>query len=511
MRGLLIAALALAACSRDRSPPAPAPPPPPEPTSSNIRAADYVGPRKCRECHEDRFESWRQSLHASMNRLAFEAGIIGDFSGVTVRYAGGEARFLRDGHAYLMELGARRFRVTRTIGTRYLQEYVGTEIGVDGPEIRLPFGWWPRAGGWIHQQYFDSWFDEEWKGDKPAIDAFAPDPAPWAARCAWCHNTYAFELRAARDGVGQGHEQYFERLDGTPAREVLPAEALVTVGISCESCHLGGREHAVEGDAISFVPVSPDLRARGDAPALDGGRANQLVLNTVCASCHSTPSPRFASGAVTRNSSEALDMAGGACMTRIRCVDCHDPHGSGPGAGKADGLARCDRCHGDLPADHSRHASAPVSCVDCHMPRIVQGVSDYIRSHRIAVPDAGAPNACNLCHLDRSMAWTAAELARLWGRRVEPPLLADTPAGEVWLRGRDPEVRLVAAAAYGRSPLGRAALPMLVEMLDDPVAHDRMRMLFAIEAVLGRRVGKHEYDPTAPPEERARQVRRWHP
>jgi len=140
-----------------------------------------------------------------------------------------------------------------------------------------------------------------------------------------------------------------------------------------------------------------------------------------------------------------------------------------------------------------------------------------VRTHRIGSPapaadlEAGAPNACNLCHLDRPMAWTLAELARRFGRDVEVPAASygglDRPVGEAWLDSGDPQVRVTAAAAYARAPrLGRAALPLLFDILDDPVAYYRMRVLFAVEDITGRRLAG--YDPTAPPAERARALRR---
>jgi predicted CXXCH cytochrome family protein len=253
------------------------------------------------------------------------------------------------------------------------------------------------------------------------------------------------------------------------------------------------------------------------------------LLNTICAQCHSTPSPRWPSGAATRNASEALDFAGSACAVRARCVDCHDPHVAGPGAGAPDQpeqVAACVGCHQPLAAPdaaraHGRHDPAQVSCLDCHMPKIVQGVSEAVRSHRIGPPvdrgmlAAGAVNACNLCHLDRSITWTLFHLAQDFGR----PLYAKAawasaydgrpgdPLGPIWLRSDDRARRLAAASAYARSPLGAAALGRLVAGLDHSVAFDRMWMLFAIEAVLGRPLGRAEYDPLAPAAERAQMAR----
>jgi predicted CXXCH cytochrome family protein len=247
---------------------------------------------------------------------------------------------------------------------------------------------------------------------------------------------------------------------------------------------------------------------------------------TICAQCHSTPTARWPNGAGQRNSSEALDLAAGACMTKIKCTDCHDPHQAGPGARAADQpaqLAACVGCHDFLAtprarAQHAQHRPGSASCLDCHMPRISQGVSDHVRSHRISSPaDASmlgddVPNACNLCHLDRPVKWTIAALAARWGRVVEPEAatpLSDAPAGAAWLHASSPALRAVAAAAVARAPRARArgALPALLGVLDDPIAYYRMRFLFAVEEALGRPLTHAEYDPSAPPSTRAAQVR----
>lgn len=516
---------------------------------SNIAAADYVGPDACSDCHPDKYDDWRSSTHRVMNQLAGADAVVGDFSGPTVSYAGGQARFERAGDDYTMILrGAdqlvRRYRITRTIGSRYLQEYVG--VLIEGPEpaghpaytteVRLPFGFWLRKQAWFHQQYFDSWFGAEYdERGKPTRNAFVADDEPWATRCAWCHNTYPFEIRARRaqaSDMGYGLERFviFDEPGAAGGGDNrLPIEQLVTVGISCESCHLGGREHAVDGEQIRFVPTSPRLVRRDDAPDLAGGRTNATVMRGVCAQCHSTPSPRYASGAVTRNSSEALDMAGGSCVSAIRCNDCHDPHRIGAGAAAAGDdpahVSACIGCHEDFgePAAaraHGHHDPDEVSCLDCHMPHIVQGISHVVRSHRIGPPVTradvadGGPNACNLCHLDRSIAWTVAELARRWNSslRLERDWRDayggdfDAPLGPLWLASSRPIMRVTAADAYARSTLGKGSLPAMIDGLDDPIAYYRMRMLFAIEDILGRSLSSGEYDPTAAPEVRGRAV-----
>ena len=500
---------------------------------SNVLRGDYVGPEACGECHEEKLGAWRGSLHRVMTQTV--KGVVGDFGNVSVSYGGGTARFVREGGVPVMELGGERYRVTRTIGARGLQEYVG--VGSDGMEVRLPFGWWIARAGWYPQPYFDSWFGAERDAEgRLAFDAFRPERVPWAGRCAWCHNTYAFELRMLRgEEIGNGPEAHVELVSTarTPEQQrrvreenLLPVDELVTVGVSCESCHLGGRAHA-DGAPQRFVPLGAGVRRKEEAPPAARGRHEPALVNAICAQCHSTPSPRYPDGTATRNSTEALDQAAGECATAISCIDCHDPHERGPGAGAADQpaqVAACTRCHESLahPATaraHGRHEPGAASCLDCHMPRMVEGVGgQFVRSHRISSPTdaamlgAGAPNACNLCHLDRSIRWTVDELRAGWGvtlamdgrwRAAYGDL--DVPVGTAWLVGDAAPVRLAAAAAFARRG-DRAALPSLLALMDDPVAHDRMWMLFAVERLLGRRLRADEYDPMAAPDVRAMQI-----
>ncbi len=273
---------------------------------------------------------------------------------------------------------------------------------------------------------------------------------------------------------------------------------------------------------MTFVPIGAAARPGAPVPAgFASERRDPAIVGAVCAQCHSGPSPRFPDGSALRNSSESLDLAAAPCAG-IRCTDCHDPHAGGSGleagAGEAPGararaadgraIAACSGCHARL--DEPAHAGAGhggVTCLDCHMPRIVMGIDRHVRSHRISSPTdpamlGTAPNACTLCHLDRSLAWTLDALARRHRAKIDPAALAgpldlDTPAGALWLASPSPGVRLVAAAAYGRSPLGRAALRELLAGLDDDRAYVRAWAQLAVEDVLDRRLAPAEYDARA--------------
>jgi hypothetical protein len=153
------------------------------------------------------------------------------------------------------------------------------------------------------------------------------------------------------------------------------------------------------------------------------------------------------------------------------------------------------------------------------MPRVTQGLEAVVRTHRISSPTdarmlaAGAWNACNVCHLDRSIAWTLSELERGWRKKIEAePAWAsaygglDRPVGQAWLAGKDPSMRLVAAQAYAASPLGRDALPLLTRALDDPIAVNRVFGTFAVERVRGRALAPEEFDVLDGPENRRRKI-----
>jgi len=127
----------------------------------------------------------------------------------------------------------------------------------------------------------------------------------------------------------------------------------------------------------------------------------------------------------------------------------------------------CTQCHAaigrDVPA-HTHHAPASSGsrCVECHMPRIVYGVLDIHRSHRVEVPDVardvegGRPDACTACHADRDAAWAADRMRDFWGARYRRaaarpegvPL--DMPEALASLHAGDPLQRAVYVAALGR-------------------------------------------------------------
>ena len=152
----------------------------------------------------------------------------------------------------------------------------------------------------------------------------------------------------------------------------------------------------------------------------------------------------------------------------LTCTSCHGMHDGDPRgqlrARFAAGGRRRTHVH-RLPRGARRRAAgarvprAPRSgrrggggrCVGCHMPRIVYGVLDVHRSHRIEVPDparaaaAGRPDACTGCHVERD--------GRLGGGSGAPAL----GRGALCAGRRSPDGdRRRCEALFGGAPVARA-------------------------------------------------------
>src|SRR5262249_10045543 len=126
----------------------------------------------------------------------------------------------------------------------------------------------------------------------------------------------------------------------------------------------------------------------------------------------------------------------------MTCLSCHEMHADADDQRPLDEWrvhqlkpamrenAACTQCHAEFTSPealsaHTHHAgeSSGSSCMNCHMPHTVWGLIKGIRSHEISSPTAqesvrfGRPNACNLCHLDQTLAWTAEHLHAWYGTR----------------------------------------------------------------------------------------------
>ena len=198
------------------------------------------------------------------------------------------------------------------------------------------------------------------------------------------------------------------------------------------------------------------------------------------------------------------------------CISCHEMHLDSPGQTsiqkwartaqlkpKMDSDAACLQCHQTMATNitaHTHHSadSSGSRCYNCHMPRTTFGLLRAIRSHQVSSPtvkesvDYGRPNACNLCHLDRTLAWTAEKLGT-WYHQPVPQLAPDDQniaAAVQWILKGDAGQRALIAWGMGwesaQKTAGRDWLyPYLIYTLNDPYAAVRFDAWKSLQTLPG--------------------------
>jgi hypothetical protein len=300
---------------------------------------------------------------------------------------------------------------------------------------------------------------------------------------------------------------------------VQPTRVQGTVGSDvCGQCHSVWNYYRREDEAAANVeglPYHP-----GDAltrtrflvrPAVD--RSSPTMTRLMAADPGLIDGSFWSDGMIRVSGREYNGLIESPCYrnasddsTRMSCFSCHtlhkreddsrtdadwaDTHQVSPGR---DGNGACLPCHrsiGENVPAHTHHeaGSSGSNCLNCHMPYTTYGLLRALRSHQVSSPSAavsvntGRPNACNLCHLDKTLAWADGHLATWYG---STPAVLDSDqqsvaASLLWLLKGDAGQRAVVAWSYGWSPAQRASgtewmPPFLAGLLDD--AYDAVRLI----------------------------------
>jgi predicted CXXCH cytochrome family protein len=464
-----------------------------------LALGDHVGSGTCEPCHEERHATWAVSYHRTMTQAATPETTLGVGSGSVVAHGREHVLEARDGAVWAREVGraGERRPLTLLTGSHRMQAYWVSD-GQGGHEL-LPFTWLVNDQRLVPRNavFLRSGADEP------------QEPMRWQYACMACHTVGA---RARHDPTTASHE-------------VRVAE----LGIACEACHGPGREHVDaqrEADSSAHIVNPSDLsHERGadvcgqchgitcDAQRLASGGAfrpgasldeTSHVLRR--AGPRDSPCTDGLAGAELDAYMDAVFWADGmprvtgreyngliesSCFRdgELTCTSCHDLHGDDPNAMLSDdarGNAVCHTCHSEADGygvTHTKHeAESPGSlCYSCHMPRTTYGLLAATRSHLIDSPSAGVdervgrPNACSLCHTDRSLAWAAGKLTAMWG--VTSPALTERTgvahSVNLLLTG-DAAQRALAAWALGQATQPPSAgtrwqTPLLLRTLEDPM------------------------------------------
>jgi hypothetical protein len=458
-------------------------------------------------------------------------------------------------------------RVVMTTGSHHMQNYwvrrpAGEGAALtpdDGSLIEVPWVWLIDEGRWVPNQ--DSFLTPP--------DSSLGGVARWNANCSQCHSvatepgaspTYdEFDTRSVELGIAceachgpaEAHVTHYsspwrryvqhwrrarnpELVDPTivnPAR--LDSRRSVEV---CAQCHSFGAWLDEEQYRRSGIPyrAGEELGAHRATLRHAQDTAEPALLDMLAGDSLALEGRFWRDGTnrVTGREYNGLIESTHA-DTDLTCLSCHSMHTY---AAPADQLQAdvsedesCVACHDDFSADvtsHTRHdaGSSGSACMNCHMPRTTYGLFAAMRSHRIDSPSVdvsaenGKPNACNLCHLDRTLEWTGRYLTEWYGQPavgldIEHRSIA---AGALWSLKGDAALRTIVGWHFGWQPAREASgdawmAPYLAQLLADPysatrrVAHRSIATLPGLEGFA--------YDYVAAPETLGRKadeaLERW--
>ncbi|MGC4094977.1 MAG: cytochrome c3 family protein [Polyangiaceae bacterium] len=537
--------------------------------TSNVLSSDYVGSKACADCHRAEYDAFLDSPMHRMTRAVSTSELRAPFAGEQFNLRGDMARMQRIDGQPTLELSTRNgerklYRVTKVIGGRYREDFVGVEQGKT------------EAGQRVEEQILPvSYliFDHSYRYKGYSVQVTERDRLEagqtWRTSCIFCHNTQAqlfglfdelagppfpsyqgsaseelpserrfrYEVldrggldRAVRDELARIGEQPSDD-SGKPlldeamlrTRRSFDERHLVELGIGCEACHGGAREHvaAPRTKKPSLSPESPlfQVTTQSGEPL-----SPALEVNRACAKCHTVLFSRYPytweggqrrhdPGGSTINSGEARDFLLGGCENQLSCVACHNPHREDK---KADlealagprGDALCSSCHATLKSPeqlraHTHHApeSSGSRCINCHMPQKNMGLAyELTRYHRIGSPTDRArvehdrPLECALCHADKSVDQMVTTMQRWWGKSYDRGALtrlygADlriNPLRATLMAGLPHERATAAALAakHGR----RELLPLVAETMTNDYPLVRYFARRAAERLSGRTI-----------------------
>jgi hypothetical protein len=440
----------------------------------------YAGSESCWGCHASIYQRWSQTGMSRMFRPYAPQNVVGDFKTNNQFYLGEETDYrdgklevtkagkqslfarmtIRDGRHYfdILQSDGRShsYRVDYTIGSKFQQAYA----------TRLPNGEihvFPIQYNLLEKRWINFWKIL----DGPTTER--ADPRSWEKLdsatsyqviCAVCHTS---QLTNAKGGGFAPTGPEFKES-----------------GIGCEMCHGPSAQHAVEmaqNQFYSKAPLDPPVNFR---------ELENRNFVEICAQCHEQSAIRKPGPAGELNYSssgnffpthvtvpfgefsrrgfykdgrfrqttfmvEALERSKCFKKGKVSCGTCHDAHGHDSDSNltslkfpdKPDLM--CTGCHSQfqnlaLASQHSHHPaeSKGSRCVSCHMPRIMEALLFRARTHQIDdIPSAEmtrrfgqeeSPNACLLCHEEKSAEWV--QRALLSWKQV-----SDSPKAEISLPG----------------------------------------------------------------------------
>ncbi|WP_050769284.1 cytochrome c3 family protein [Blastopirellula marina] len=473
-----------------------------------VAADGYVGSKSCLECHADQCRSWGASHHRRMTQLAEPDSVLAPFDGRTMTLYDQSYRVQQRDGQYWVEM-------PNLYGDAEAAPRIERPIVMTTGSHNEQIYWFPSDDGslrmfpWAYQIRAEKWMPVDAIFITPPRDSVARRPT-WNHRCVQCHTTlprsHQFNLQQGAEvaelaisceachGPGQAHVASERSGQG---RGAIVNPAKLTHQRSSEVC---GQCHSVHSTFDDAQAHRLDAEGCSYRPGDDLAKAKKLLAE-------GSVDQFWSDGMVRVSGREYTGLRASACYQQgeISCVTCHEMHqpvdDPRPAVEWANDQLRpealtnqsCTNCHATIAADvpaHTHHAleSSGSQCVNCHMPHTAFGLLKASRSHWIDSPrvermsqsidwNSARPNACNLCHLDQSLGWSANHLHDWFGQE-KPDLPAEeqeVAAAILWLTRGDAGQRALLAWHCGWSAAQQTSgtawmAPYLAQLLDDPYA-----------------------------------------
>ncbi len=507
--------------------------PPETSMPTEVPTAGYATSDTCRSCHPDEYHSWHSSYHRSMTQLPSKTSVLGDFADRTVEEMGhrfdlstkGENFFVKtDFLANWVPAGfptpRSRKQIKLLTGSHFMQVY-WTSTGDTRKLEMLPI---------VHLVEQDRWVPRDSVFLMPTRH-MGTEAGRWNSTCIKCHTTqgeprmddaFKMDTQVAEFGIaceechGPGEEhiaanqnpqrRFALHQSGEPDPTIVNPARLSAKRQSevCGQCHgtFFDRQHGAQnayrpGDDLF---ATHDLLETDDTETIERIRADRgdIYLRG-----------KFWPDGVLRVAGRELNgLVRSPCYTHgdekagiMSCLDCHSSH-------TPDGDTRplkewandqlqpqgldntaCLKCHEefhDTPAltRHTHHSATSTGslCYNCHMPHTTYGLMKGVRNHNIGSPDisvtrnTGRPNACNQCHLNKTIEWTGRHLHEWFDQPLPDDLTEEeknVASSIIRIVKGDGSQRALAAWTMGWDSAKEVSgtdwlAPYLIQLLDDP-------------------------------------------